>query len=197
MANAIRTNGLSPVKHLTTGSFNGQVNVYSIAAADVKGYAPGDPVVSNGTGDSNGIAGITLAAATGALRGAVLGLGTDPNGIFNPSNLNSIVRPAAAQATNWYALVVDDPKAVFEVGEAPTGTALTAADIGNNANLVVGTNNGFASGWYLSNAATAGTSTLQVKLLGLVQRADNTFGNGARWLVMINSHELSIGTAGV
>lgn len=197
MSNAIRTNGLSPVKHFDTSSYSGQVNVYQIAAANTNGFAPGDPVVSSGSGDANGVPGITLAAATGAIRGIVLGLGTSEAGIFNTNNLNSIVRPSGAQLQDWYALVADDPSLIFEVSEPATGTALTAAAIGFNVNLVAGANNGFASGWTISNTGAATTSTLQVRLWGLVRRQDNAFGNGARWLVSINNHELSAGTAGV
>lgn len=197
MANAIRTNGLSPVKHFDTSSYNGQVNVYQIAAANTNAFAPGDPVISSGGGDANGVPGITLAAATGAIRGVILGLGTSETGIFNPNNLNSIIRPGAAQTQDWYALVADDPTLIFEVGESATGTALTSADIGFNVNLVVGANNGFVSGWTLSNTGAAVTSTLQARLWGLARRSDNAFGNGARWLVSINNHELSAGTAGV
>lgn len=197
MANAIRTNGLSPVKHLTTGAFNEQGTLYQIAAADTNGYAIGDPVISSGSGDSNGVPGVTLAAVTGNIRGVIMGLGTSEGGLFNPNNLTSTVRPAAAQSTDWYALVIDDPHVVFEVSEPAIGTPLTAAAIGFNINLVAGVNNGFTSGWTIANSGAASTSTLQVRLLGLARRQDNAFGNGARWLVKINSHELSAGTAGV
>lgn len=197
MANVFRPNGLSPVKDLHSGEYNGQANIYSIAAADTNGYAIGDPVVSSGSADANGVAGITLAAATGAIRGVIVGLGTAEGLIANPNNLNSTVRPAAAQSSVWYAMVVDDPRVIFEVSEVNSGTALTAAAVGLNDNLVVGANNGFASGWTLSNSLEAVTSTLQVRLLGLARRQDNAFGLGARWLVLINNHELSAGTAGV
>lgn len=199
MANANRATGLSPVKHLLTGEYNGQANIYYIAAADTNGYAIGDPVASSGDGDSNGVPGITVATAgTGnAIRGVILGLGTSEGGIFNPNNLNSTVRPATAQATGWYALVADDPNIIFEVQEVGTGTALTSAAIGLNANLSSAANNGFVSGWQLNNAGTAVTNTLQVRLLGLSRRADNAFGYYAKWLVKINNHELSAGTAGV
>lgn len=199
MANANRPSGLSPVKHLITGAFNGQGNIYSIAAADTNGYAIGDPVASSGTADANGVAGITLATAgTGnAIRGVILGLGIYEGGIFNPNNLNQTVRPAAAQTTAWYAIVADDPNIVFEVQEVGTGTALAATDVGSNANLASGTNNGFQSGWQLSNAGLATTNTLQVRILGLARRSDNAYGYYAKWLVKINNHELSAGTAGV
>jgi hypothetical protein len=117
--------------------------------------------------------------------------------LFNVNNLNQTFRPSGAQATDWYALVLDDPNEIYEVSEPITGTPLTAAAIGFNVNLVVGTGNGFQSGWTINNTGAAVTSTLQVRLLGLVRRQDNAFGLGARWLVKINSHEFSAGTAGV
>lgn len=197
MANVYRPSGLSPVKSIVGDAFSGQGSIYQIAAANASGYAIGDPVISSGTGSAAGVSGVVLGAATGALRGVIVGLGTDPTTLLNPLNLNSIVRPAAAQATDWFALVMDDPNTIFTVYEKNTGTPLAAVDIGMNANLVVGTNNGYISGWYLDNAATATTSTVQVRLLGLSQVSGNAFGNGAQWLVKINNHELSAGTAGV
>lgn len=199
MANVNRPSGLSPVKHLTGAPFNGQGNIYQIAAADTNGYAIGDPVISSGGGDANGVPGVTLAAATGNIRGVILGLGTMEGGMFNPLNLNSTVRPAAAQATDWYAMVADSPDIVFEVQEHANGTALSATEIGLNQVLYLGTNNGYASGWQLasySDATPATTATLQVRLLGLSRRSDNSFGAYAKWLVKINAHELSAGTAG-
>ena len=200
MANVSRPNGLSPVKHLTGAPYNGQGNIYQIAAADTNGYAIGDPVISSGTGDANGVPGITLAAATGPIRGVIMGLGTMEGGIFNPLNLNSTVRPAAAQATDWYAIVADSPDLIFKVQEHANGTQLAATEIGLNQVLYLGTNNGFSSGWQLASATDAipaTTSTLQVRLLGLDRTRDNAFGANAKWLVKINAHELSAGTAGV
>lgn len=199
MANANRPMGLWPVKHLNGSPFNGQGNIYSIAAADTNGYAIGDPVASSGSSDANGVAGVTLATAgTGnPIRGVILGLGTSESGIFNPDNLNSTVRPAAAQTQDWYAIVADSPDLIFLVQEVGTGTALTAAEVGLNANLAAGSNNGFQSGWQVSNVSPAVTNTLQVRLLGLDRVSNNAFGFYAKWLVKINNHELSAGTAGI
>lgn len=198
MANAFRPSGLSPVKNLNGAAWNGQANVYYIAAADTNAYAIGDPVVSSGSGDSNGVPGVTLAAATGQVRGVIVGIGTSPGLIANPSNLNQTIRPSGAQAIPYYVLVVDDPHVIFSVSEPGSGgTALTAAAIGFNVNMVVGTNNGYISGWTLSNSGAATTNTLQCKLLGLVQTQNNAFGFGAQWLVLINYHELNAGTTGV
>ena len=200
MANTNAPSGLTPVKHLNGSPYNGAGNVYSIAAdyAAAALYV-GDPVISSGSADSNGIAGITLAAATGAIRGVIIAIGRDPNFYANPDSLNTTYRPAAAQTDVWYALVVDDPDVIFQVQEVGTGTAFTAADVGLNANLSLGAGNGFVSGWQLSNVGAAGTATIQCRILGLARTAPiaNAYGQYAKWLVKINVHELSAGTAGV
>jgi hypothetical protein len=195
MANANRPTGLSPVGTIG-GPYNGQSRLYSILAADTNAFAIGDPVVTAaGGGDPRGIPAVTLAAATGAIRGVVVGVFDTYPGI-KINNLSSLVRPAAAQTGVWYVMVVDDPDTVFEVQEIGTGTPLAVAAIGLNTNLVVGTNNGFLSGWMLDNATEAVTAALQCRILGLVQRVDNELGAYAKWLVKINNHELGAGTAG-
>src|SRR5215831_9726388 len=196
MPNANRPSGLSPVKHITGAPYNGQGNIYQIAAADTNGFAIGDPVISSGSGDANGVPGITLAAATGNIRGVIMGLGTSEAGLFNPANLDVLPRPAAAQSIDWYALVADSPDLIFEVQEHAGASQLGATEIGLNQNLFIGTNNGFMSGWLLSNLTdftAATTATIQVRLLGLARRSDNAYGAYAKWLVKINAHELAAG----
>lgn len=191
MANANRPTGLSPVKHITGAPYNGQANVYAIPAASTKAFAIGDPVVSTGKGGAaDGTPFIDLAAATGAIRGVIVGISDQPFGMAKVANPDTSFRPAVAQTKDWYALVVDDPSVIFEAQES--GTAKVAADVGKNANLVVGTNNGFVSGWTIGAAATIFSA--QVHLLGLVPRHDNAFGTNAKWLVRINNHELAAGT---
>lgn len=209
MANANKPMGLTPVNDRVSAPYNGQANIYWIPAADTNSYAVGDPVVSIQNADQNGVPGITLATAgTGnPIRGVVVGLGTantggfqlnPEGGMFNVNNLNQIIRPTGAQATDYYVMVVDDPNVVFEIQEVGTGTYFTATtSVGLNANLLAGANNGYYSGWQLNNVGAAVTATLQVRILGLVRRQDNAYGQYAKWLVKINNHELSAGTAGV
>lgn len=198
MANVDRPNGLSPVKYKGGAPYNGSANVYCIPAASTSAFAVGDAVITGGSADANGIATIALAAATGAIRGVIVAVGKDKNFFANADSLGTLVRPAAAQTTDWYALVVDDPDVLFEIQEVSGGTALTAAEVGLNSNLVIGTNNGYVSGMELDNASEVVTATSQLRLLGLIQRPDNAFGEHAKWLVAINVHELaSAGTLGI
>lgn len=168
MANANRPSGFSPVQYLNGSPWNGQARIYSIAAAYATALYIGDPVKSSGTADANGVPGIILGATTGALRGVIVGLGSAKGLIANPKNLDITYRPAAAQATDWYAMVVDDPQVLFEVQENANGTALAATEIGLNTISVSGTGSGFVSGWMLASATDAtpaATATLQLKLM--------------------------------
>lgn len=196
MANANRPNGFSPVGYLNGAPWSGQARKYSIDANYGTALAVGDPVISGGGADANGVPNVVLGLTTGALRGVIVGLGTTEGSTFNPLNLNSIVRPASDPAV-WYAMVVDDPQVIFEIQEHSNGTQLTAAEVGLNTISVSGTNNGFLSGWQLASttdATAAATATLQLKLLGLSRKPNNTFGAFAKWLVQINVHELGHGT---
>lgn len=193
MANVNAPMGLAPVCYLSGAPWNGQARVYCIPDTDdTNAYAVGDPVASAGSADADGIPTVTLATAgTGnAIRGVIVGTGVDP------SNLNTTVIPAT-KSKAYYVLVADDPNILFEVQEIGTGTALAATEIGLNANLSSGTNNGYVSGWLLDNSGETTTNTLQVKLMGLVQRPGNAFGAYAKHLVLINNHELRAGSTGV
>lgn len=196
MANENRPAGFIPREYLNGTPWNGQARLYSIAAAYGTALYVGDPVISSGTSDANGVPGIARGAGTGALRGVIVGLGKTPGGLFNPSNLDITYRPASDPAV-WYAAVVDDPNVLFEIQEESNGTQLAATEVGLNQISLAGTGNGFVSGWQVrstSGATAATTATLQLRLMGLVQRPGNAFGAYAKWLVQINVHELGHGT---
>lgn len=204
MANSNRPNGFTPSQYLNGAPWNGQARIYSIAAAYGTALYIGDPVISSGTADANGVAGIAIGATTGALRGVIVGLfdsgGTTATnvsvgGIFN----NNLVYRPASNANLWYAAVVDDPNVLFAVQEESNGTQLAAVDVGLNTISKSGTGNGFVSGWMIPSATGATpntTATLQLRLMGLLQMpaGTNVFGAYAKWLVQINVHELGHGT---
>lgn len=197
MANANKPTGLTPVGLLHGGAWDGKVNVYYIPSTDPSAYAPGDPVTLGGTADANGVPSVVLATAgTGnAILGAVVGMGTKEGLMADPANLDSVIIPAT-KTKNYYVLVADDPNIIYEVQE--TAGNYTAADVGANANLASGVNNGYVSSWILDSSVASGTgSTIQLHLLGLARRQDNAFGAFAKWRVLINNHVFKAGTAGV
>lgn len=196
MANANRPSGLTPVGYLNGAAWNGQARLYSIASGQTYAIGPGDPVISNGTADADGLAGVVRAGTTGttsgALRGVCIGVGKYKGLMANPSNLDTAVWPAAA-ATAGYCLVVDDPRVIFEIQEESNGTQLAATEVGLNQVMLAAATGTYCSTFMLrsySGATPATTSTLQLRLLGLKQVQNNTFGAYAKWLVMINVHEL-------
>lgn len=197
MPNANRASGYTPVRYLNGSPWNGQATAYSIAAAYATELAIGDPVISAGSASASGLATVALAAATGAVRGVIVGLGRGPNVIANWENLNTTKRPAAAQATDWWAMVVDDPNVIFEIQEESNGTQLAATEVGLNQVPLLAAAGTYLSGWLLRSATGATpntTATLQLRLLGLSQKSDNAFGAYAKWLVKFNVHELGTGT---
>jgi hypothetical protein len=196
MANVDKPMGLKPVSHLLGIPWSGGCHTYYIPSTDNNAFAIGDPVKSAGSADSNGVASVTLGTAGSPRRGAIVGFGRYEHLMADPNSLDTNIIPAT-KTHDYYAMVADDPFIIFETQEIGTGTAFTATEVGLNADLVAGTNNGFISGWLLNNVGEATTATLNVRLLGLVRRSDNAFGAYAKWLVMINAHELKVGSDGL
>lgn len=201
MPNQNQPSGLSPVRYLSGAKWAGAFNTYCVLAADTNAYFVGDRVttIGNAGADAQGTPAVTLAAPGTAARGVIIGIGTiGPGGPFaNPNNLAAVSRPSGAQTVNYYLAVVDDPDVLFEVQEAGAGATLTASSVNRNVNLNNGTRaNGVAfSPAFLDNNTVAVTATLDLKIIQLVNRVDNAFGTFQKWLVKLNNHEFSAGTA--
>lgn len=189
--------GLKPVEYLGGSPWNGAARTYVIPQADTNAYAIGDPVVLAGSANARGVATVVLATPGSAITGVIVGTGALGYGssFADPGNLNTTVIPAT-KTKDYFVLVVDDPNVLFEVQEVSGGTALTAAAVGLNANLVAAANNGYVSGWELDNSTEATTNTLDVQIMGLVQRHGNDIGEHAKWLVRINNHSYRPGSTG-
>jgi len=198
MANVSKPAGLSPVQYLNGSPWSGQARCYFIPQADGNAYAIGDPVVMAGDADVNGVPSITLATAgaTNPILGAIVGFGRYETLMANPANLDSNIVPAA-KTNPYYAMVADDPNILFQIQEGGAGPALTSANVGQNANLLSGVNNGYVSQWTFNDVGTGTGATLQVRLMGLVRTIDNAYGTAAKWLCLINVHQLAKNTAGV
>lgn len=210
MANANKPQGLSPHSYLNGSIWNGQATVYAIPTTDTSNaYSIGDPVTLGGSADANGIPTVVLCGAgdtagnEGTRRplGAIVGLAPSGN-VYGGAvgaggnQFAGVVIPAGTRTATVYVLVADDPNLLYEMQEGGVGTALAAADLGININLLSGTNNSYISGWLLDNNSKATTSTYQMQLMRLVQKADNALGANAKWLVRINAHPFKAGTTG-
>jgi hypothetical protein len=201
MANTSVVRGLIPKRCISGGSLDGKVGLYLIPSSDATATFIGDLVKLAGSADSKtGRATIAQAAAgssTDIHVGVVVGF--DPTlGIADGSeNLRRKHRPAS---TAMYALVIDSPDVIFEVQEDAVGGALAVTDVGLNADIIVGsgdTSTGF-SGMQLDTSTKATTATLPLKIVGIVDRADNEIGSANQKVeVLINSHRAKSGTVGL
>jgi hypothetical protein len=172
------------------GSYQGKVRQYSVPAGDANAIYIGDLVKLAGTAQFiNGatFTDIAIAASGDVFVGVVVG--------FLADTRDSLLYRAAS--TQRIAIVCDDPNAIFEVQQGNSGTALTANDIGFNVNVTVtaGSTVTGRSASVLDNTTEATTNTLDLKIIGMINRADmdpgTAVGTGAlasRFLVRINRH---------
>jgi hypothetical protein len=205
MANFVQPRGFVPARYLNGAAWSGGANMYHIPAADSNQYNPGDVVLSAATGaDSNGIPNVTKnTTGTGVVRGVVIGclIGIPNNPSLVGTNLDLTVQNIPATKTrDYYVLVVDDPKVIFQIQDDGITTAnLVAASVGLNASFTVTnpTAPSQNSATVLLSSSFATTAALTVKLLGLTQIPNNAFGANATWDVIFNQHEFQGNTAGV
>lgn len=182
--------GLVPKGNMGNGSYQGKVRQYSVPAGDANAIYIGDLVKLAGTAQFiNGatFTDIAIAASGDVFVGVVVG--------FLADTRDSLLYRAAS--TQRIAIVCDDPNAIFEVQQGNSGTALTANDIGFNVNVTVtaGSTVTGRSASVLDNTTEATTNTLDLKIIGMINRADmdpgTAVGTGAlasRFLVRINRH---------
>lgn len=191
MANVDAPAGFKPVRYLSGAPYNGATRTFSTASGDSTAIFIGDPVKLAGTSqtiDGSVYSDVAQAATGDVVVGVVVS-----------------VLPSATYSTKYRAgstvrlvTVATDPGLLYEIQEVSGGTALTANDAGLNANFVVGsgsTATGY-SGVELNNSGEATTSSLDVQVIGLVNRADNAIGEHAKWLVRINRHQYANQVAG-
>ena len=200
MANTDRPNGLRPLRHANGAPYNGAVNQYLVPAADGTALFVGDlvkPYTAGGTAgtivngqDCEGMRTCIQSAAGDPSIGVVVG--------FLPLLSDLSVKHRLA-STNRIALVADDPTLVFEIQEVSGGTALTSTEVGLNADVVVAAGNTTTgqSGMELDNGSEATTAGLNLRIIGLVKRPDNNYGEHAKWEVMLMDHSFRAGVAGV
>lgn len=199
MANSTGPFGLIGRKQAYNGVYNSGLRAYSVAAGDATAIYVGDLVTLAGTSQViNGqvFPDVVQFATGGVTCGAVVA-------ILAQTRDTLTYRAASTQAI---LLVEDDPNALFEIRQVAGGTPLTANDIGLNANIVVGSGSTFTgfSGMALDNTTEATTNTLDVKIMEIVNRADNdpgsAVGTGAdssTFLVRLNRHRYANQIAGV
>lgn len=192
MANVDSPFGLKPVRHRSGAPYNGAVTRYATATGDGTAIYIGDPVKLSGTSqtiDGRIYKDVDQAATGDVIVGVVVGV--------VPVTRESLRYRAAS--TQRILIVADDPSLIFEIQEVSGGTALTANDIGLNADFVVGTGSTTTgmSGVELNNVGEATTNTLDLQIVDFVNREDNAIGEHAKFLVRINRHQFANQVAGI
>lgn len=192
MANTDNAFGFKPVQHRNGAPYNGAFRLYSTVTTDATAIYIGDPVILSGTSSTiNGkiYSDVDQAATGDVITGVVIGV--------QPVTQDSTRYRAASTAR--LLMVADDPDLLFEIQEVSGGTALTANDAGLNANFVVAAGSTVTglSGVELNNATEQTTNTLDVHIVGPVQRDDNAIGEHCKWLVTINRHQFANQVAGI
>jgi hypothetical protein len=212
MANINAPRGFLPLRHLDGAPWNHQTQTFLLDSGDATAVFVGDVVKLAGSAgtagqvvagvDVEGIATVTKATGTVAAGTSLVGVvvGFSPN----PLDLNLSGRYRVA-STNRLAFVVTDPSVVYELQEDASGNVLAAADVSLNASFNGGsgsTTTGISTAT-INNASKATTSTLPLRILGLVKRPDNAFntlGTGTdpgKFEVIFNASGLAFGGAGI
>mgnify|MGYP003573195038 CR=1 FL=1 len=104
-----------------------------------------------------------------------------------------------AIGTARYVDVVVDRDAIYEAQEDGDTTDMSATSPGLNVEVIVGTTptGSGISGMQLDSSSAATTVGHDLKVISLVDRPDNAFGDYAKWLVQLNHSQLSDNKVGI
>lgn len=180
MANSDTPRGLYPLRKLDGSPYNGAVSVGSVDASNATAIFKGDPVHVETDGY------FAPAGATGVIRGVMQHCEYTSNGAKVYSNY----LPATTAGTIYY---VEASNMVFGIQEDSSGGNLAQTAVGANSDTVAtaGSTTTGQSKYELDSTVTASAATAQLRILGLVQRADNAIGTNAEWEVCVNETEFN------
>jgi hypothetical protein len=193
--------GLKPVKHakggiVRTNNFSG-VNGYRIAATAPSAFFEGDLV----TFSSGNIVTDMGAASPGAVVGVFWGAEYVDNASGEVKFVRSI--PASTVAKDKYRVYVyDDPDIIFQIEADQVATAIAAADVGTNVQIVAsptGSAITHKSGLVADSSTKATTNTFPLTILASAELDDSfsSAGTSMDILVKINTHQFGLGATGV
>lgn len=169
MANADAPFGFRPI-NLDGSSWSGGTVRAVIPDSDSTATFVGDAVKLLGAGSGEAYPAVIQCAAGDPVFGVIVAFEADPTA------LEDQYRKAS---TKRYCQVVLADKCFFEVQSDDDTTALAVADVGLNANFIVGSGSTVTglSGMELNSDGAATTSTLDLQIMALVDRADNDISN--------------------
>jgi hypothetical protein len=182
MANVNNPNGFWPKVHARGGVIRPSTTPYQIAGALAANIYRGSPVIPVNTNRR-----ITVAAAGNRLAGIFKGCtfwdANTGDVRYEPKWLSgqTIKTGTIAEAT-----VFDDPDLLYSAQVSGT-PGLAVGDIGNFADVVIGTGNAVTgNSGDMVDQATLGTTSGQVKIIDKDPMVGNDFGQYCRALVQIN-----------
>lgn len=189
MANANTPYGLRPYAYRSGGPYNGAVRTYYVPVGNGTALYLGDPVqIVTNSSDGNGVQTAEIATAGGGtyVLGAFMGISNNAGTATIP--LLQSQTPYLPASTAAYIYVSDDPDLLYAIQEDSVGGAMVSGASGRNADLVAGSGSTYTSqsGWQLDSSTLQTTNTLQMRIVQLLQEADNAVGVNAKWLTMIN-----------
>lgn len=197
MANPNTPRGLIPYKYASGAPYNGSANIYALASDYATALYQGDPLIPTGASDANGIPYVQIATAGGGAYalGSFVSIVNGGNPVIPVTQGLPIYHPAS---TGQYILVADDPNLLYWIQEDSVGGAVAMATAGmKNADLIAGAGSTATgqSGWMLDSSTVNTTPTLQLRLMGGLQEADNVMGSAyAKWLVRLNLSSITRAT---
>ncbi len=187
MANQDNAFGLRAIGKVGQNRDNQGLSEYDIAASATAIYQ-NDPVEMAATGT------ITVAAATDTLLGSLNGVFYTDASTSKPTWANHL--NASNTATDIVGFVHDDPYERFEI---QSDAALTAAEVGMNADIVyaAGSTPNYISKVELDHSDLK-TATAQLRVIGISKDPKNNEAGAAdvNAVVIINEHFLK-GTVGI
>lgn len=193
--------GLEPVRQSNGGTIRANNfsdgNGYRIAATAPSAFFEGDLV----TYSSGNIVTDMGAASPGAVVGVFWGAEYSDNSSGDVKFVRSIASGTVAKA-KFKAYVYDDPNTLFKIQADQASTAIAAADVGKNVQIVAsptGSTVTFKSGLVADSSTKATTNTFPLQILGSAQDdlGFTSAGTTMDVLVRINTHQHRNGATGV
>lgn len=207
MPNTSRISGFRPVKHTSGAPYNGQGNMYAVAASDGTALFVGDPVALDGGATAGGIATVAKAGASAQTLGIITGfvpVNVDPvTGAITAGSVTLDTPQYRVASTARYVMVEDSDDVLYEVEQCTGANAsytFLVADVGLNVGhtTVAGSTTTGSSSAAVDMATKATTATLPWKIVGAIQRVDNETFTGVstavKLLVKLNQAVMGNGT---
>jgi hypothetical protein len=193
--------GMEPVRQANGGTIRANNfsdgNGYRVAATAPSAFFEGDLVTYS--------AGNIVTDMSGASPGAVVGVFWGAEYADNSSGDVKFVRSIAAGTVakaKFKCFVYDDPNTLFKIQADQAATAIAAADVGKNVQIVAGPTGStvtFKSGLVADSSTKNTTNTFPLQILGSAQDdlGFTSAGTAMDIMVRINTHQHRNGATGV